>query len=287
MNIQFNTNTDYIDELLRIFNKEIENGIKSHDISIIPHFHIINFKWYDNIIWILARYVYYFLLSYKITGISQKDIESYLCMPLCIGYNEIGEKQGKETILSNSTIRRLLNIKKINNKNCNIDVNNLHDGDLNILSSNYHLKIFDKINQLEYVFCKMLNLSRLYINGILPFVFSKINTVHYGILSVEQINKCQIIMSKSRYFLAVPYIGKDTPSPMSEYTNIDVVVSLTILSYRYQGMRYFDFILSLKNILYNYSLEKDYDHVASDSEDNSLYSDVDFETDFSDDSTGH
>ncbi|OTN67685.1 Uncharacterized protein PKNOH_S05393500 [Plasmodium knowlesi] len=271
MNIHFNTNTEYIEDLLNTFSKEIEKGIRNHDISLIPHFHIINFKWYDNIIWIIARYVYYFLLCYKISGVSQKVIESYLCIPLCIGYNDINVKNRcKDNNFSSSTIRRLLNIKKFSNKNYSTDASNLRNEDMHVLSSDYHFKIFEKINTLDYILCKILNLCRLYINGILPFVFSKVNTVHYGILSAEQINRCQMIMSKSRYFLAVPYIGKDTPSEMSEFTNVDVVVSLTILSYRYQGMRYFDFILSMKNILYNYSLEKDYEHVQSESSEGSV-----------------
>jgi hypothetical protein len=37
--------------------------------------------------------------------------------------------------------------------------------------------------------------------------------------------------------MAVPFIGKDVPSPSSEFAHPDVMIGLTILAYRYEGLR--------------------------------------------------
>ena len=37
--------------------------------------------------------------------------------------------------------------------------------------------------------------------------------------------------------MAVPFVGKDVPSRSSEFAHPDVVIGLTILAYRYEGLR--------------------------------------------------
>ena len=41
----------------------------------------------------------------------------------------------------------------------------------------------------------------------------------------------------SRRLLAVPFLGKDTPSLASEFSHPDVLISLTILAYSHEGLR--------------------------------------------------
>ncbi|CAN0528892.1 unnamed protein product, partial [Ectocarpus sp. 12 AP-2014] len=53
-------------------------------------------------------------------------------------------------------------------------------------------------------------------------------------------------MPKSRKLLAVPFVGKDVPSRASEFSHPDVVVGLTILAYRYEGLRMSDFRANLR-----------------------------------------
>ena len=48
-------------------------------------------------------------------------------------------------------------------------------------------------------------------------------------------------MPTSRKLLAVPFLGKDVPSPASEYAHPDIVIGFTILAYRHEGMRVADF----------------------------------------------
>lgn len=54
-------------------------------------------------------------------------------------------------------------------------------------------------------------------------------------------------MPPSRLLLAVPFIGKDSPSLTSEFAHPDVIIGLTILAYRYDGLRSADFHNALTN----------------------------------------
>jgi hypothetical protein len=48
-------------------------------------------------------------------------------------------------------------------------------------------------------------------------------------------------MPQSRAKLAIPFIGKDVPSHASEFAHPDITIGLTVLAYRFEGMRYADF----------------------------------------------
>eukprot|EP00463_Aulacantha_scolymantha_P005243 TRINITY_DN6579_c0_g1_i1.p1 TRINITY_DN6579_c0_g1~~TRINITY_DN6579_c0_g1_i1.p1 ORF type:complete len:266 (+),score=24.56 TRINITY_DN6579_c0_g1_i1:160-957(+) len=101
----------------------------------------------------------------------------------------------------------------------------------------------------EYI--KMLNLSHDWLTSFLPHVLSKINRVSYGLLSPLDLEKLLAIdpnMPKSRKLLAVPFVGKDVPSRASEFAHPDIVIGLTILAYRYEGLRKTDFLSFLKHL---------------------------------------
>jgi hypothetical protein len=55
-------------------------------------------------------------------------------------------------------------------------------------------------------------------------------------------HKCTLL----RLALAVPFIGKDVPSAASEFAHPDVIIGLTILAYRYEGLRIDDFLELLR-----------------------------------------
>ena len=44
-------------------------------------------------------------------------------------------------------------------------------------------------------------------------------------------------MPYSRRVAAVPFVGKDVPSRSSEFAHPDVLIGLTIIAYRYSGLR--------------------------------------------------
>jgi hypothetical protein len=56
-------------------------------------------------------------------------------------------------------------------------------------------------------------------------------------------------MPKSRRLCAVPFLGKDVPTTASEFSHPDVVIGLTILAYRYEGMRESDFTSGMKALI--------------------------------------
>jgi hypothetical protein len=76
----------------------------------------------------------------------------------------------------------------------------------------------------------MLNLGYDWLHALLPHVLAKINRVHYGLLRPHELESMAKLgtLPRSRRFLAVPFVGKDAPSPSSEYAHPDVAIGLTI-----------------------------------------------------------
>ncbi|CAK9107070.1 Calmodulin [Durusdinium trenchii] len=88
---------------------------------------------------------------------------------------------------------------------------------------------------------KILNLARDWIRILLPHVLAKIDRVSFGILSpIDLANIDQKRTPMSRKLMAVPFVGKDVPSRSSEFAHPDVVIGLTVLGYRYEGLRQTD-----------------------------------------------
>ena len=71
---------------------------------------------------------------------------------------------------------------------------------------------------------------------LLPHCLAKINRFAYGLLR-EDHRVADPHASRSRILAAVPFVGKDKPSPASEFAQPDITIGLTTLAYRYQGLR--------------------------------------------------
>ncbi|TMW68228.1 hypothetical protein Poli38472_007900 [Pythium oligandrum] len=104
---------------------------------------------------------------------------------------------------------------------------------------------------------KLLNLARDWIRTILPHVLSKINRVSYGLLRGEYQVAAESGSSggnsQSRLLLAVPFVGKDVPSRSSEFAHPDVLIGLTILAYRYEGIRVSDLVRIVSQLKQDFS----------------------------------
>jgi len=87
---------------------------------------------------------------------------------------------------------------------------------------------------------KLLNLSHEWAHSVLPHVLSKVNRVSYGLLDDAMLHRAQKA-TLSRKLLCVPFVGKDVPSPASEFSHPEVVIGLTIAGYRHEGLRLADF----------------------------------------------
>ena len=91
---------------------------------------------------------------------------------------------------------------------------------------------------------KLLNFGHDWLCTFLPHCMAKVNRVSFGLLTeleCRQAVKAEPNMPRSRLKLAVPFLGKDVPSTSSEFAHPDVIVGLTIMAYRYSGLRETDF----------------------------------------------
>jgi hypothetical protein len=87
---------------------------------------------------------------------------------------------------------------------------------------------------------QLVNLTRDWLHSYLPHVLAKVNRVSFGVLHAEDLQRAladEPFTPQTRQQLAVPFLGKDVPSPASEFAHPDIVIGLTILAYRYQGVR--------------------------------------------------
>jgi hypothetical protein len=89
-------------------------------------------------------------------------------------------------------------------------------------------------------FLKLLNLGRMWILTFVPHCLSKINRVSFGLLREGDMANMPASMASARKQVAVPFVGKDVPSQASEFAHPEVLIGLTILAYRYEGLRTFD-----------------------------------------------
>ena len=91
---------------------------------------------------------------------------------------------------------------------------------------------------------KVLNISHDWLTSFMPFLLGKIDRVSFGLLRPDDLARAMKTspkMPRSRKMLAVPFVGKDVPSTASEFSHPDVVIGLTTLAYRYEGLRDSDF----------------------------------------------
>mmetsp|Transcript_5552 Transcript_5552/g.9906 ORF Transcript_5552/g.9906 Transcript_5552/m.9906 type:complete len:2248 (-) Transcript_5552:144-6887(-) len=97
----------------------------------------------------------------------------------------------------------------------------------------------------------LLSIANEYINIFLPHCLGKVNSVSYGLVPDDKRDSPDengLSQSATRRFMSVPFIGKDTPSPASEFSHPDILILLTLLSYRYGGLRLSDAELLVKTL---------------------------------------
>lgn len=105
---------------------------------------------------------------------------------------------------------------------------------------------------------KLLNLCHQWLATFLPHCLAKINRVSFGLLTVEDCKaalEADPFVPRSRLKLAVPFIGKDVPSKSSEFAHPDVIIGLTILAYRYSGVRHDDYVDVIDSLTAQFSRE--------------------------------
>ena len=94
-----------------------------------------------------------------------------------------------------------------------------------------------KLTAVEW---QIVNLTHDWLHIFLPFSMKKVLRVTFGLMTQREVDVClsnDPLTTKSRLKLAIPFVGKDVPSPASEFAQPDVMIGLTILAYRLQGLR--------------------------------------------------
>ena len=105
---------------------------------------------------------------------------------------------------------------------------------------------------------KLLNLCHDWLETFMPHCMMKVNRVSFGLLNDKE---CEAALAddphvpRSRIKLAVPFLGKDVPSKSSEFAHPDVIIGVTILAYRYSGIRKEDFTDMMDSMVSEFSHE--------------------------------
>jgi len=192
---------------------KIEEGISKGYFQRTPHLVLLDRSYYHTeILPLLARWVVIWLSIKPHPGITEKQMLHYLNL------NVVQREHQRLGSPSSSSV-------------------SVEDG--------------IDVSRLDDDFVKMLNLLYDWLHSFLPFVLGKINRVTFGLLSPAEIAKFMTVdpkMPRSRKYLAVPFVGKDVPSASSEFSHPDIVIGLTVLAYRYEGLRQKEFLLVMKSL---------------------------------------
>ncbi|KAJ1607845.1 putative EF hand domain-containing protein [Cryptosporidium canis] len=232
-----------INLLLKIQAK-IEEGILNRNIQNNPHLILLNGEYYHKEIKpLLIPWTIFIIRLHKFSGLSDDLCEAYF-----MNNNHLEKSPIKAGISRSSE---------------------------NLLS---------KLDHLDDLSMKLLNLSKDWLNDYLPHIFQLVHRVSFGLLDehTSGVSRNNWLGSKfiqtdssypktpifthhtqtnnnpplSRHLLSIPFIGKDTPSIASEFSHPDIVIGLTILAYRYNGLRRNDIyhlLDSQKRRSYSYS----------------------------------
>ena len=95
---------------------------------------------------------------------------------------------------------------------------------------------------------KLLHLARDWVHNLVPHVMGKVNRVKYGLLTTEDLEHCDKNMAEARRYMSVPFVGKDVPTRAAEFAMPEVLIGLTIMSYRFEGLRKTDVIKILSQL---------------------------------------
>jgi len=258
--------------ILKGLNKVLEEGYEERALQKIPHVVLLNADFYhEKMKPLLAKWVMLWMETKHFKGLSDEDLEFYLLHGAVVDEKRVDEMKSRLKILEEVLEAKTLTASQMEILKVKTD----------ILTSERRTIVKAKVAKLKIEipklitingkrgklapvvdaiavpeFRKMLNLARDYLKMYMPHILQKINRVSFGIMTSQ--DKMRALaenpyMPRTRYMLAIPFVGKDVPSRASEFAHPDVVIGLTILAYRYSGLRWDDFdhiVASMRNKLY-------------------------------------
>ena len=102
---------------------------------------------------------------------------------------------------------------------------------------------------------QVMNLGHDWLTSFVPHVISKIDRVTFGILQPDDKGYADTDKPASRKLCAVPFAGKDCPSEASEFAQPDVLIGMSIMAYRYEGLRMIDLATTVAQLQHSFQHE--------------------------------
>lgn len=199
--------------LLENIRHAILNGLKIRAIQRNPHITLLNAEWYHKELKpLLASWLHLWLEAQHLSALSENEI--------------------KEFLLADSLSGAVA-----------ADISILTPDEARFVNSSSFLASFS--SNLTVQQRKMLNLCRDWLHIYMPHVLAKVDRVSFGIMNAGDYDiaiASDPHMPRTRACLAIPFVGKDVPSRSSEFAHPDIIIGLTVLAYRYEGLRWSDFV---------------------------------------------
>jgi thiol-disulfide isomerase/thioredoxin len=217
--------------ILRELESVITLGYSLRALQKSPHLVLLNEEWYkSHMLPVMANWCHLWLETNNCAGLSSAEILAYITRDASIlGAQPAGN--GIELDASKADQAMFGGVDK---------------------EAALHMLYEKAMSKLDGKAFKMLNCATDWLHIFLPHCLAKIDRVSFGLLKMseyEELTRVEPAMPRSRFKLAIPFVGKDVPSRASEFAHPDIIIGLTILGYRYEGLREVDFEQDVMGLL--------------------------------------
>ncbi|KOO34742.1 nxn protein, partial [Chrysochromulina tobinii] len=214
-----------LEQLRAVIQRGLDPEVKA--LQLKPHLVLLNVEWYHELLKpIMAQWMQLWLESQHVAGMSREQQMEYIMADWTLLEAGIDSKTMEPT-----------------------EAKKCKEGDpaTDAVYALYQLTRETTIStdgtvtpRVNAKALKLLNIVSEWLRTFLPHCLQKIDRVSFGLLSMEEYKRALELepnMPRSRYKLAIPFLGKDVPSPASEFAHPDVIIGLSVLAYRYEGLR--------------------------------------------------
>lgn len=214
-----------LEQLRAVIQRGLDPEVKA--LQLKPHLVLLNVEWYHELLKpIMAQWMQLWLESQHVAGMSREQQMEYIMADWTLLEAGIDSKtmepteakKCKEGDPATDAVYALYQLTR--------ETSVSTDG-----------TVTPRVNAKAL---KLLNIVSEWLRTFLPHCLQKIDRVSFGLLSMEEYKRAlefEPNMPRSRYKLAIPFLGKDVPSPASEFAHPDVIIGLSVLAYRYEGLR--------------------------------------------------
>jgi len=226
-----------LEQLRAVIQRGLDPEVKA--LQLKPHLVLLNVEWYHELLKpIMAQWMQLWLESQHVAGMSREQQMEYIMADWTLLEAGIDSKTMEPT-----------------------EARKCKEGDpaTDAVYALYQLTRETTIStdgtvtpRVNAKALKLLNIVSEWLRTFLPHCLQKIDRVSFGLLSMEEYKRALELepnMPRSRYKLAIPFLGKDVPSPASEFAHPDVIIGLSVLAYRYEGLRSEEFALEVVGLI--------------------------------------